>query len=580
MTGNIKQLTALWALLFMVCVQAVYGADIRISSVVSPTKVSVNDRLQLTVTVEGSDARKTGTPVFKSMPDFSIAGPSVMDSFSWVNGVTSYTKTYTYSLIPKKTGTFEVGAVAVSDGSNNYSAPATRVEVVGTRVEETPVPEQTDENIFIRTEVDKTQPYVGEQVTLTFELYNRLTLWGDTEYEPPATTGFWAVELPKIPPATKVAGNRMFQYNAIKTALFPTTSGELTIGPASLSYSTGGFFSSQRSQVLKSKPITLRVKPLPEQGKPDTFTGAVGNYEISISADKTTVKANDVVTVTVTVAGRGNLDLVSAITPPDLSSFKSYDPKVSNSISNSGFIIGGGKTWEYILMPKFQGNISIEPFSLSFFDPEDHSYHTVSTQAIALKVTPGNPEAAGAVSGGDQRNSIDNIARDIRYIKPDKVILNNTRKQLYTNMVFYCIYFLPFTFFVAALVLKKRRDTIERNTGLKRRLKSWKKAQKKLEEASHKMNKGETAAYYGALSESITDYIGDCLNIDTGSLTTAALNEILRKNAVDPDMAEHIGKTLELCDFFRFSSSGSGHEMQQKLLEDTRTILARLREVI
>jgi hypothetical protein len=115
---------------------------------------------------------------------------------------------------------------------------------------------------------------------------------------------------------------------------------------------------------------------------------------------------------------------------------------------------------------------------------------------------------------------------------------------------------------------------------LKRRLKSWKKAQKHLEEVARSRDKRETAPFYGNLSEIITDYIGDRLNIDTGALTAAFLDDMLRKNNVDPGLSEHIRKTLELCDFFRFSSTGSGREMQEKLLQDTRDILTRLREVL
>ncbi|MBN1291977.1 MAG: protein BatD [Candidatus Latescibacteria bacterium] len=586
MTGKIKNNVIFFIIFMMCCFRTVFGADIQISSVVNSTKISINDRLILTITITGSDARQTGKPVLKNMPDFDVFEGGRSTKFQYINGATSYEISYTYTLIPKKTGTFEVGGAAVSDGSQNYGTNGIKVEIVSSPVqnqpstnsEEQPVPDQPDANIFIKTYVDNNKPYVGEQITLTFELYNRLTLWGDTDYEPPSTTGFWAVALQKIPPSTKLYNNRMFQYNAIKTALFPTTSGEFTIGPALLTYNTGGFFSSQRSKVLRSNSIKVNARPLPEKGKPANFSGAVGKFDIAVSADKTDAKVGDVITVTITVTGNGNLDLISSIITPDLSAFKTYDPKVSATISNSGFIVGGAKIWEYVLMPKSPGEINLKPFTLSYFNPAENTYETVSTNTLNLKVTPGEFVDSDIISGGNRRNTIENIAQDIHYLKPDKITLGNAKKYVVSNQLYYLLYVLPFTLFSTAFIVKRRRDTIERNSGLKRKLNAWKTVQKRLNEASLLMSKNDRAAFYGKLSETITDFIGDRLNIDTGALTAGVLDDILSSNSVEKSLAERTRKTLELCDFFRFSSTGSGQEMQDKLLRNTIEILDKLKE--
>jgi len=569
---------------FMLGVSGAFGADIQINSVVSPTKASINSYVTLSITISGTDARKAGRPILKNTPDFDVRSSGQSTQYRFINGQSSYEITYTYTLIPKKTGIFEVGSVAVSDGSVNYGAKGTKVEIVAALPDEGSAQRsattEVNENIFIQTHVDNEKPYVGQQITLTFELYNRLTLWGDTNYEPPSTTGFWAVDLPKIEPATKVMDNRLFQYNAIKTALFPTTSGELTIGPATLTYNTGGFFSSQRSRVLSSKEITIDAQPLPVKGKPANFSGAVGNYTISASANITNIRVGDVVTVTVTVAGTGNLDLITSLNTPDLSAFKSYDPKVSKTITNSGFVVGGGKTWEYILMPKSQGNLTVRPFTLSFFNPEDRSYHTLSTDSINLIVAPGESSVLNQIPGSGRRNDIQTFASDIHYIKPDKSILKSTNKKVFTNAFFYLLYILPVSVFSAVFIIKRKRDEIERNTGLKRKLNAWKKSQKLMDDASLLNDGGDREAFYGKLSEALTGFIGDSINIDTGALTADVLDEILRDNDVGPELAEQTRKTLELCDFFRFSSTGSGHEMQDKLLKETQDILEKLRGIL
>ena len=579
MTGKLIKLVLVYTVVVLACVHSSFGADITITSTASPLKLSINQRLTVTVTITGKDANKAGVPVIKQTTDFSLAGrPGKSTQFEYNNGVSSHMISYIYTYIPNKIGTFEIGRTAVTDGKNTYTAPGTTVIVTGESEPQTEIPSEANANIFIRTSVDKEDPYVGEQVTLTFELFNRSTIWGDTEYDPPTTTGFWTVALPKIPPSTKVMNNKLYHYNAIKNALFPTTSGELTIGSSSLDYSTGGFFSMNRTQVLNTRPITIKVKPLPGRGKPQDFSGAVGDYRMSAKADRASIKVGDVVTIVVGVSGKGNLDLVSSIKAPDLSSFKTYDPKVSDAVRNSGFVVGGGKTWEYILMPTAPGKTTIQPFSLSFFNPDDASYHTVSTQPITINVTPGELVSTFQGGTGDNRNAVQQIANDINFIKPDKSLLAASNRQLHTNKIFYLFYILPLTIFTAAFAVKRRRDTIERNTGLKRKLTAWKKAQKRMEQASQLKDNGEKAAFCGKLSESITEFIGDRMNIDTGAMTTVVLMDTLILNGIDTKLAELTTKTLELYDFFRFSSTGSESEIQDKLLHDTQDILERLKD--
>jgi len=562
----------------------VSGDDIELTSVVNSTEISINDRIVLTVTVSGPDANKAGEPELEPMPEFTISRVGTSTEINIINFKTSFTKKFTYVLIPEKVGIFDVGAASVKLGREKITAPATKVKVISgvtsqsqTVPDTQPVQPTQNDNIFVNAFVDKKEIYAGEQVTYTFELYNRLTL-SDSEYEPPSTTGFWSVELPQIPKSIKTAGNKQYYYNVIKTALFPTTTGELTIGPASLSYNS--FFSLGQTQTLRSDPITIKAKPLPEKGKPQNFSGAVGSFSISSSVDNTTVKVGDVVTIHVSVTGQGNLDLVTSITEPDLSAFKTYDPKVTKKTSNSGFIVGGVKTWEYVIIPKQQGNIKVEPFTLSYFDSHDNMYHTTSTQPVELDVLPGDTVASYAADTGDMQKSITKIASDIHYIKPDKTILKNTAKHLYSSIYFYLLYAFPLAVFVISVAVKKRQDAIEQNTGLKRKLNAWKNAQKKLDEASKMLKNNDVKGFCGRLHETITCYIGDMLNIDTGTLTSTNLEEIVKNNGIQPELAKHFRKTLEMCDFVRFASVGTDREVQENLLKDTHNIISKLKNTL
>ena len=570
---------------FLISIQTAWGEDVEVTSIVNSTKIGINDQLVLTVTISGADANKADEPQF-SMTDFIISRTGSSTQMNIINFKTSVTKTFTYVLTPKKIGSFDVGAVSVPVNGKVYKAPATRVEVV----KDSTVPQvrsngktneaNRNEDIYVTGITDKNEVYIGEQITYTFELYNRLSL-SDTRYEPPATTGFWLVDLQEIPRSIKVSNERQYYYNVVKTALFPTTSGELTIGSATLIYTTqAGFFSTGPTRTITTEPIPIKVKQLPADGKPSDFGGAVGRFIISSTIDNTTVKAGNVITIHVSVTGEGNLDLVTSLGEPDFSDFKTYDPKVTEKISNSGFVVGGTKTWEYIIIPREPGKITLKPFRISYFDPSDESYHTASTQPFELTITPGDITLSSQTGTDGQRSAITNIASDIRYIKSDKTKLTNVQRRVYTSEYFYLLYILPFGLLIASIVFKKRQDTIERNTGLKRKLRAWKKAGKQLAEAEKILEEGDKKILCGTLHNTMTNYIGDMLNIDTGGLTASGLEKVLKENGVRSDFAERIRKTLEMCDFVRFASAENDAQIHKTMLKDTHEILTELRKIL
>lgn len=587
MTGNMPRHIMMLVLAVCILAGAASVPAATITTGVSVDRITLNDRIELTISITGPDARKAGAPQLRAMSGFAVVGTSTSTEYQFINGKSSILVAYIYTLSPRSVGVHEVGAATVTIDGKSYSTEPRKVEVVAGAAQPQAQAGDTkvaggsgDSDLFIRTNVDNREPYVGEQVTLSFELYNRLPIWGDTEYDPPSTTGFWAVDLPKITPSTQSVHNRVYKYNAVKTALFPTTSGTLTIGPAKLTYTSGGLFNAPQTKTLATKPITVRVKSLPDAGKPMDFSGAVGQYVIVASADRETARVGDVITVKVTVSGEGNLDMLTSLSVPDLSAFKTYDPKVTNKTLNSGFTLGGEKTWEYVLVPKFSGTVTVKPFIVTFFNPKAGKYQSASTDPMELKITPGDASSAESAVSGDQRNAVETIASDIRFIKSDLRVLENRDRQLVTNPLFYLSYVVPLAMFAAAVVFKRRRDAIERDTGLRRKLTAWKNAQRLLDLADGDLSRNDTAAFCGHLSEALVRFVGDRLTIDTGSLTCGAIEDCLRRRGVDPDLAEKIRKTLELADFVRFSSSAAGRDVQDRLLADARAIVQTLKETI
>ena len=506
----------------------------------------------------------------------------------------SASQTITYAYTPKRTGTFTVGVAKIS-----YNGKTMKTEGKPVTVVDAPTPLQVPRqggagvtagtgtssrkgtrDIFVEASVDKKDPYVGEQVTLTFEVFWR-TRVDHTEYDVPTLTGFWSVPLAKIPASQRNIGNITYEYNAVKTALFPTTSGELTIGPTTFSFTVASFFSRARSSRLTTDPIVINARPLPERGRPDDFGGAVGRYTITAAVDRITAGAGEAVTLRVMVNGTGNLDLMTDFTTPDLSAFRVYDPTVSETINNSGFTVGGSKMWEYVLVPTSQGTARIGEFSLSFFDPGDERYYTVRTLPIELTVTAGAATSYSGNGADDSgRRRIENLATDIRYLKPDTGHLASTHRRLYGSGWYALFFVLPAAGFATVFTVKRRRDALERNTGLRRRLNAWKRAQKALERAGRHIGEGDVRAFCGILHDAVTGFICDSLNIVEGAVTTDALEDTLRRHGVSDDLTIRTTRALSLCDFVQFSSTGSGAGVREQLLEETRTILREIKEVL
>ncbi len=578
---------AVWALTcLLVTAGAKAEAQLHLASEVSPTRAGLHERFTVTITVSGQDADGAGRPSVVEPDGFTVH--YVGSSTSIFNN--SVMQSYTFLFVPERAGRFLIGEATLDWRGQRISAAGTPIEVTdggspggagsrsGPDAGRSTAVDAEGRDIFVEAFVDKEQPYVGEQVTLTFVVYNSRTLVGDSDYEPPSLTGFWSVPLPRVQGGTKTIDGRVYEYNAVKTALFPTTTGELTIGQGTFSFNLGGFFSRMRGARLTTDPITIRARSLPAAGRPDDFDGAVGRYEIQATADRATVAAGDVVTVEVSVTGTGNLDLVTGVVPPDLSNFRTYDPRVTKTLSNSGFTVGGVKTWEYVLMPSKPGKTVIGPFTLSFFDSETGRYLTVSSTPIELTVTPGTTSAG---TGGVGSRNVERIAADIRYLKSDHDSMGSSHRRLYGSVPFYLFYLMPAAAFAGVFVFKRRRDILERDTGLKRRRTAWKHLQRAIGRAERLISdNGSSAEACRAIVDALTDYIGDCLNLAPGALTTASIEETLGRHGVPEDLAGRTTRTLAMCDFIRFSSVGADRSMQENILGETRGILRELREVL
>ncbi len=361
---------------------------------------SVGDAVDLIVEVRREGGG--GDLPVPTLPDlgakgFTVEGPSTSSrtQTSWINGrsSSSVSTTYVYYLIASRPGRYKL-PVTVKDGNRTIRAPSVpALEITGTAVTAaatTPaanaLPAKARGDVFLWATIDKPTLYVGEQLTYTLEVYERLRFQNIHLRELPGFKDFWSEELPEGRPRNaSVAGVGYRVHPGLRRALFPQRSGTLTVTPAQVGVGLRRRISGQA--------IEVTVLPLPAEGQPPGFSGNnVGEYTIDATVDRAKTKLGEPFTLTVTIKGNGNIRVLDPGEWPELVDMRRYDPKLEVT-QRKGAIIGGDRRYEFLVIPERPGNLEIPPHSVIFFDPETATYETATSKTISITVT-GDPADA------------------------------------------------------------------------------------------------------------------------------------------------------------------------------------------
>lgn len=330
---------------------------------------------------------------------FTVEGPSTSSrtQTSWINGrsSSSVSTTYVYYLIASRPGRYKL-PITVKDGSRTVQAASVPVlEITGSAIATAPtapaanaLPTTARGDVFLWATIDKPTLYVGEQLTYTLEVYERLRFQNIHLRELPGFQDFWSEELPEGRPRNaSVAGIGYRVHPGLRRALFPQRSGTLTVTPAQV-----GIGLRRR---ISGQAIEVTVLPLPAEGQPPGFSGNnVGEYTIDATVDRAKIELGEPFTLTVTIKGNGNIRVLDPGEWPELVGMRRYDPKLEVAHRKSA-VIGGSRRYEFLVIPERPGNLEIPPHTITFFDPETATYEAATSKTIAITVT-GNPADAPA----------------------------------------------------------------------------------------------------------------------------------------------------------------------------------------
>ncbi len=509
--------------------------------------------------------------------------------------------TYHYLLIPKRPGTFPIDQISAVYNNKRYKGNRLELTVLkdGSTVSDKLSKRAVNvtgktKDYFLEAIVDNKTPYVNEQITLTLKFYIASRYYGSPELTEPTTTGFWKEIIGNKTPYNQKINDRQYKIIERKYALFPTQTGELEIGRAMIRVTVpskrqsrrgnnffGGLFGNGEEVSIRSNIVKVKVKPLPTKGKPDDFTGTIGKFSIHASANKKVVEANQPVSVSIKISGRGNIKSIAEPKMPELDDqFRIYRASTSENISKSGSILGGTKLFEEVFIPKRPGDIEIPPIKYNYFDPSQKQYKYISTKAIKLKVIkPEGYTASGDIPFPAPDFKISSNARDIRYIKDDIGDTQPVNQLILASPIYIIVNAIPLFIFAGMIAVRVRREKFASDVGLARSRAALKEAKRRLTKAKSIAHTDSVSEFYVEVYTAVTSFIADKMNISPHGLTIERIKSLLADNNADTGLITQIEELLKHSDFARYASSSMTQDDINSDLEKAHNIMVAMSEV-
>ncbi len=558
-----------YLLCFLLGFNFLMEAQVTFEAKVSKRRLGLNERLR--VDFEMNENGDNFNP-----PSFSnfkvVSGPQQAVSRSWVNGVQSFSKTYTYFLTPKMKGKVTIGQAIVTIGGEIYKTTPLEIEVTNS-VKKPNDPNNVDNivegNIHLVAEVSKSTPYLNEGITVIYKLYfrNPISVSDVSELESPSYGDFWS-HLIKIGRAEiNMRGSYKGEsYNEViwrKAVLYPQKTGKLVLEPLTLNLSLsipsnrrdlfGRRIMTQTQKTITTGEKVIVVKDLPQNNKPKNFSGAVGQFDFDVILNKDLLKASESFQAKIKVKGKGNLKLFNlpAINVPN--TLEVYEPEHDEKVKITISGMQGTIEDNYTIVPQFQGKYPIPSIQFSYFDPKSKSYKILKSQDLIVDVFEG-PTAVNTnrnLKSIAPKTSIPAVDNAFRYIKLETKFESIDKKsfwrsQLFWTLVVFPVFILSISFLLKRIFYGRNEDVIKQKQRRAEQL-----TKKYL--SSAKKHFDDQAQFYEVLERALHNYLKAKLKIETTELSKSKIKNLLHQNNVDKKTALEYVEVIESCERARYS---------------------------
>lgn len=570
-------------LLFLLgCTQYAQAQNIEFTATVNRNTASINDHVQVTFELN-SRGNRFRAPDLGS--DFKIySGPHQSTSMTYVNGKMSQSTAFKYVLQPRKTGKLTIGRASIQVDGETYQSQSITINVTQASANQQSGSGQKQaqkvDDIFIRAEVNKTTVYRGEQLFATYKLYSAYPVRGSDRQKLPDLNGFYSshIDFEQTHPGQEVLnGKRYHVFDLRKYILFPQKSGELVVDDIEFDLTVQvrsdepiqTFFGPRYRMIdknitLKSKPVTIKVKPLPKP-QPTSFSGAVGKFNFTADVSPQAAETNESVTLTYKISGAGNVNLIDHPTHALPVEFEVYDPKINVSKSQKSNKLSGTKSWEYLMIPRNPGEYQIETPAFSYFDPAKEKYITTTEgKTFAVTVT-GEPDAATPGVSTSKRE-VQQLDSDIRFIKTNTANFKSKTYSPFKNIFSWLLFIIPAIVTTVLIIYLRRNQHLRANVTAYRKHKATQVAAKSLSRAKKLLQEDNKNAFYEEIYRALNDYLSNKLTIPRAELNIEAVKSKIATYNNGQSLTGEIKNILETCELARFAptSSDAGPELLEK----------------
>lgn len=562
------------ALLFTIFLHTLLAAqDVKFEAKVSKNSLGLNENLQVSFAIN-QDGDNFSPPDFEGFR--LVGGPFQSTSYSWMNGVKSFNRSFTYILQPTKKGTFTIKSASIEFNNEIYKTAPIKISVTDA-IQQPKDPNSPDykagEGIHLVAEVSKGNPYVNEPLTVVYKLYfdPRFIVRNVREVANPKYNGFWSQHI-DIKKLEAVPGTYNGQDYAMvvwrKVILYPLEAGNKPLEPLSIVLDVDvptrkriGFMETMTYETTKKTVSagakSINVKPLPEKGKPENFTGAVGTFDFTVKASKTQLKAGESLDLVVTASGNGNLKLFQLPKPEFPNAFEVFDPQHKEEVNTPLTGMTGKISDTYTIIPQFKGNYTIKPQTFSYFDLNSNSYKTVTSEPIEITVLEGN-----AVAGSNQNDNKKPVVKNdtFQYIKLTSYLTPINKTPFFGSNLFYGLLAAPFLLLPIIILARKKKEARDADEFGNRVRRNTKLAKKFLADAKKQM--GNKVPFYMAMEKALHNFLKAKLHIETSEMSKENIQELLlNKKASEATVGQFI-TLMNDCEFARYTPS-SEVAMQQ-----------------
>jgi len=542
--------------------------EVSFDAKVSKKQLGINERLRVDFTMN-TDGDNFEPPSFENFT--VVGGPSQSINNSWINGVRSFSKSYSYFLAPKKRGEFTIGQATIEIDGKTYKTLPVKITVTAA-IDKPKDPNDPNyiasEKIHLVAEISNGNPYLNEAITVVYKLYvaqnTGVRNW--REIDSPRYNDFWSqnIDVKGIDIKQGTYNGEDYRYVVLrKTVLYPQKTGKLTIEPLSLDITVevpsnrrdvfGRSFMSTVNRTVASRNRVINVKPLPENGKPENFSGAVGSFDFKVTTNKESLKATEALELKVSVSGKGNLKLFRLPKPTLPSALEVYEPEHSEKVNTRTSGMQGTISDSYTVVPNFQGSYPIPKVSFSYFDLKTKQYKTLTSERLIIEVNEG-PQSAGSTNntpGVLTENIIPANLNSFSSFKTSTKFQPIISEPFFNSNLFWFLLLGPFLLIPFIMFVVKRRTTRALDvTGNKIR-KTNRLARKYLSNA--KKSLGQKEQFYNALERALHNYLKSKLRLETSEFNKEKIEELLGNKNINSATLEGFISLLTNCELARYT---------------------------